>query len=130
MVNFGKKLKETQIQEWQGYYINYKMLKKKVKQYSQQIEAGAQDPFYILKDFSRTLDNQVLYLYAEDYSYLIPGLLASEYCVSPNEMHFPISKAKRLCLALGNKIERIVLFFLEQQGILTGSVPSDPSPVS
>lgn len=49
------------------------MLKKKVKQYSQQIEAGAQDPFYILKDFSRTLDNQ---------------------------------------------IERIVLFFLEQQGIL------------
>ncbi|KAI8545221.1 hypothetical protein RHMOL_Rhmol07G0024100 [Rhododendron molle] len=85
MVNFGKKLKETQIQEWQGYYINYKMLKKKVKQYSQQIEAGAQDPFYILKDFSRTLDNQ---------------------------------------------IERIVLFFLEQQGILTGSVPSDPSPVS
>ncbi|KAI8545218.1 hypothetical protein RHMOL_Rhmol07G0024100 [Rhododendron molle] len=36
------------------------MLKKKVKQYSQQIEAGAQDPFYILKDFSRTLDNQVL----------------------------------------------------------------------
>ncbi|XP_058224750.1 SPX domain-containing membrane protein At4g22990-like isoform X1 [Rhododendron vialii] len=73
MVNFGKKLKETQIQEWQGYYINYKMLKKKVKQYSQQIEAGAQDPFYILKDFSRMLDNQ---------------------------------------------IERIVLFFLEQQGIL------------
>ncbi|KAI8545226.1 hypothetical protein RHMOL_Rhmol07G0024500 [Rhododendron molle] len=73
MVNFGKKLKETQIQEWQGYYMNYKMLKKKVKQYSQQIEAGAQDPFYILKDFSRTLDNQ---------------------------------------------IERIVLFFLEQQGIL------------
>ncbi|KAG5538490.1 hypothetical protein RHGRI_019163 [Rhododendron griersonianum] len=55
------------------YYINYKMLKKKVKQYSQQIEAGAQDPFYVLKDFSRTLDNQ---------------------------------------------IERIVLFFLEQQGIL------------
>ncbi|XP_058224751.1 SPX domain-containing membrane protein At4g22990-like isoform X2 [Rhododendron vialii] len=49
------------------------MLKKKVKQYSQQIEAGAQDPFYILKDFSRMLDNQ---------------------------------------------IERIVLFFLEQQGIL------------
>jgi hypothetical protein len=73
MVNFGKKLKETQIEEWQGYYINYKLLKKKVKRYSQIIEAGSQDHSYILKDFSRTLDKQ---------------------------------------------IERIVLFFLEQQGIL------------
>ncbi|PSS24340.1 SPX domain-containing membrane protein [Actinidia chinensis var. chinensis] len=73
MVAFGKKLKETQIQEWQGYYINYKLLKKKVKQYTQQIEVGAQDPNYILKDFSRTLDKQ---------------------------------------------IEKIVLFFLEQQGLL------------
>ncbi|KAJ0049675.1 hypothetical protein Pint_16033 [Pistacia integerrima] len=73
MVAFGKKLKERQIQEWQRYYINYKLMKKKVKQYGQQIEVGAQDRRHVLKDFSRMLDNQ---------------------------------------------IEKIVLFLLEQQGLL------------
>ncbi|KAK4341334.1 hypothetical protein RND71_039835 [Anisodus tanguticus] len=43
MVAFGKKLKDRQIQEWQGYYINYKLMKKKVKQYGNQIKAGALD---------------------------------------------------------------------------------------
>ncbi|XP_062146090.1 SPX domain-containing membrane protein At4g22990-like [Alnus glutinosa] len=73
MVAFGKKLKERQIQEWQGYYINYKLMKKKVRQYAQQIEVGTQDRRQVLKDFSRMLDNQ---------------------------------------------IEKIVLFLLEQQGLL------------
>ncbi|KAH9721704.1 SPX domain-containing membrane protein [Citrus sinensis] len=48
-------------------------MKKKVKQYAQQIEVGAQDRRHVLKDFSRMLDNQ---------------------------------------------IEKIVLFLLEQQGLL------------
>ncbi|KAI3969187.1 hypothetical protein MKW92_022843 [Papaver armeniacum] len=73
MVEFGKKLKERQIQEWQGYYINYKLMKKKVKQFTQQLGAGAQDRRHVLKEFSRMLDNQ---------------------------------------------IEKIVLFLLEQQGLL------------
>ncbi|XP_019156241.1 PREDICTED: SPX domain-containing membrane protein At4g22990-like isoform X3 [Ipomoea nil] len=73
MVAFGKKLKERHIQEWQGYYINYKLMKKKVKQYSNQIEAGVLDRRHVLKDFSRMLDYQ---------------------------------------------IEKIVLFLLEQQGVL------------
>lgn len=59
MVNFGKKLKETQIQEWQGYYINYKLMKKKVKNYVQQIEVSEQSREYVLKDFSRILDKQI-----------------------------------------------------------------------
>lgn len=59
MVAFGKKLKERQVQEWQGYYINYKIMKKKVRQYSNQIEAGALDHRHVLKDFSRMLDNQI-----------------------------------------------------------------------
>ncbi|XP_019055873.1 PREDICTED: SPX domain-containing membrane protein At4g22990-like, partial [Nelumbo nucifera] len=59
MVEFGKKLKERQIQEWQGYYINYKLMKKKVKQYSQQIQVGAQDRRHVLKEFSRMLDIQI-----------------------------------------------------------------------
>ncbi|XP_027189337.1 SPX domain-containing membrane protein At4g22990-like isoform X2 [Cicer arietinum] len=59
MVAFGKKLKERQIEEWQGFYINYKLMKKRVKQYAQQIELGTQDRHYVLKDFSRMLDNQI-----------------------------------------------------------------------
>ncbi|XP_056173980.1 SPX domain-containing membrane protein At4g11810-like isoform X2 [Syzygium oleosum] len=58
MVAFGKKLKERQIQEWQGYYINYKLMKKKVRQYAQQIQVGTQDRRHVLKDFSRMLDHQ------------------------------------------------------------------------
>ncbi|XP_028767525.1 SPX domain-containing membrane protein At4g22990 isoform X1 [Neltuma alba] len=77
MVAFGKKLKERQIQEWQGYYINYKLMKKKVRQYAQQIELGTQDRRHVLKDFSRMLDNQ---------------------------------------------IEKIVLFLLEQQGLLASRI--------
>ncbi|XP_051119403.1 SPX domain-containing membrane protein At4g22990-like isoform X2 [Andrographis paniculata] len=73
MVEFGKKLKERQIQEWKGFYINYKQMKKKVKQYVNQLQAGAQGRRHVLKDFSRMLDNQ---------------------------------------------IEKIVLFMLEQQGLL------------
>lgn len=76
MVAFGKKLKERQIQEWQGYYINYKLMKKRVKQYAQEIESGVERR-RVLKDFSRMLDNQ---------------------------------------------IERIVLFLLEQQGLLAGKL--------
>ncbi|KAK9045991.1 hypothetical protein V6N11_051894 [Hibiscus sabdariffa] len=59
MVAFGKKLKERQIQEWQGFYINYKLMKKRVKQYANQIEVGTQDRRHVLKDFSRMLDNQI-----------------------------------------------------------------------
>ncbi|XXG43204.1 hypothetical protein AAC387_Pa01g3295 [Persea americana] len=77
MVAFGKKLKERQYPEWQGYYINYKFMKKKVKQYSQQIQVGAQDRRNVLKEFSRVLDNQ---------------------------------------------IEKIVLFLLEQQGLLASRI--------
>lgn len=77
MVAFGKKLKDRQIQEWQGYYINYKLMKKKVKQYALQIQEGALDRRHVLKDFSRMLDNQ---------------------------------------------IEKIVLFLLEQQGLLASRI--------
>lgn len=79
MVAFGKKLKERQIQEWQRYYINYKLMKKKVKHYARQIEIGALDRRHVLKDFSRMLDNQiettVLFLLEQQ------GLLANRIAV-------------------------------------------------
>jgi len=39
-------------------------MKKRVKQYSQQIELGTQDRRFVLKDFSRMLDVQVCCLCA------------------------------------------------------------------
>ncbi|KAK9927344.1 hypothetical protein M0R45_024531 [Rubus argutus] len=77
MVAFGKKLKDRQIEEWRGYYINYKLMKKKVKRYAQQIKEGTLDRRHVLKDFSIMLDNQ---------------------------------------------IEKIVLFLLEQQGLLASRI--------
>ncbi|CAH2071310.1 unnamed protein product [Thlaspi arvense] len=59
MVAFGKKLKERSIEEWQEYYINYKLMKKKVKQYGPQMEVGSLDRRHVLKDFSRMLDHQI-----------------------------------------------------------------------
>ncbi|KAH6830794.1 Major Facilitator Superfamily with SPX domain-containing protein [Perilla frutescens var. hirtella] len=59
MVAFGKKLKKLQVQEWESYYINYKLMKKKVKQYVRQIELSEHNREYVLKDFSRVLDNQI-----------------------------------------------------------------------
>ncbi|GJR31552.1 SPX domain-containing membrane protein-like protein [Tanacetum coccineum] len=59
MVAFGKKLKELQIQEWNGYYIDYKLLKKKVKHYAQQNQVVVHDRDYVLRDFSQLLDQQI-----------------------------------------------------------------------
>uniref|UniRef100_A0A0D9WLC0 SPX domain-containing protein n=1 Tax=Leersia perrieri TaxID=77586 RepID=A0A0D9WLC0_9ORYZ len=77
MVNFGKRLMADQIPEWKGYYINYKLMKKKVKQYGQQLQLGEKDRRRVLKDFSKMLDDQ---------------------------------------------IEKIVLFLLEQQGMLASRI--------
>lgn len=41
------------------HYINYKLMKKKVNRYTQQIEIGTQYDYYVLRDFSRLLDIQV-----------------------------------------------------------------------
>ncbi|KAF5954478.1 hypothetical protein HYC85_007334 [Camellia sinensis] len=58
-----------------AYYINYKLMKKKVKQYAHQIQIGSIERRHVLKDFSRMLDNQiekiVLFLLQQQ------GLLAS-----------------------------------------------------
>ncbi|GJT21596.1 SPX domain-containing membrane protein-like protein [Tanacetum coccineum] len=61
MVAFEKKLKDQQIQEWKGYYVNYKLVKKKVEnveQYFRHIQAGGLELRYVLKDFLRMLDNE------------------------------------------------------------------------
>ncbi|KAJ6802240.1 SPX domain-containing membrane protein-like [Iris pallida] len=77
MVNFGKKLKADQVQEWRRYYINYKLMKKKVRHYAQETQNGQKNRRQVLKEFSRMLDDQ---------------------------------------------IEKIVLFLLEQQGLLASRI--------
>jgi hypothetical protein len=41
------------------YYINYKLMKKMLKQYVQQTQHGGKDREQVLKEFSRILDDQV-----------------------------------------------------------------------
>lgn len=59
MVAFGKKLKDWQYPEWQKYYINYKLMKKKVRQYAQQIQEEKMDRRQVLKEMSTMLDKQI-----------------------------------------------------------------------
>lgn len=59
MVAFGKKLKQWQYPEWQKYYINYKLMKKKVRQYAQQIQEEKMDRRQVLKEMSTMLDKQI-----------------------------------------------------------------------
>lgn len=59
MVNFGKKLAANQVPEWKGYYINYKLMKKKVRHFAQETQEGGNDQRRIHKEFSRMLDDQI-----------------------------------------------------------------------
>ncbi|KAL5195258.1 SPX domain-containing membrane protein [Glycine soja] len=122
MVAFGKKLKERQIQEWQRYYINYKLMKKRVKQYAQQIQLGTLDRRHVLKDFSRMLDNQiektVLFLLEQQ------GLLASriaklgeEHEVIQQEPHISrIAELREAYRAVGQELLKL-LFFVEVNAV-------------
>ncbi|KAL0295926.1 UNVERIFIED_CONTAM: SPX domain-containing membrane protein [Sesamum radiatum] len=122
MVAFGKKLKERQIQEWQGYYINYKLMKKKVKQYANQIETGALDRRHVLKDFSRMLDNQiekiVLFILGQQ------GLLASRIAKLNEQQDAlqeqpdisKISELREAYRAVGQDLLKL-LFFVEMNAI-------------
>lgn len=41
------------------YYINYKLMKKRLKQYVKQTQEGGEELRQVLKEFSRMLDEQV-----------------------------------------------------------------------
>ncbi|KAL2902354.1 hypothetical protein RDABS01_027436 [Bienertia sinuspersici] len=62
-----------------SYYINYKLMKKKVKQYAQHIENRTLDRRQVLKDFSRMLDNQIekIVLFLLEQQGQLAGRLAS-----------------------------------------------------
>ncbi|XP_057775704.1 SPX domain-containing membrane protein At4g22990-like [Salvia miltiorrhiza] len=122
MVEFGKKLKERQIQEWQEFYINYKLMKKKVKQYTNQIETGALEQRTALKDFSRMLDTQiertVLFMLEQQ------GLLACRISQLNKEQDFlhhqpdisKISDLREAYRAVGRDLLKL-LFFVEMNAI-------------
>ncbi|GMY30195.1 SPX domain-containing membrane protein At4g22990-like [Fagus crenata] len=105
-----------------GYYINYKLMKKKVRLYAQQIEVGTQDRRHVLKDFSRMLDNQiekiVLFLLEQQ------GLLASRLA-KLDEQHdaiqqqpdiSQISELREAYRAVGQDLLKL-LYFVEINAI-------------
>lgn len=69
-------------------------MKKKVKQYNNQIKAGALDRRHVLKDFSRMLDNQVrIWGFCTRISYVHIsqirfGLLIFTYRDFPNILYY------------------------------------------
>ncbi|CAJ1977000.1 unnamed protein product [Sphenostylis stenocarpa] len=122
MVAFGKKLKERQIQEWQGYYINYKLMKKRVKQYGQQIQLGTLDRRHVLKDFSRMLDNQiektVLFL-LEQQGHLASRIakLGEEHEIIQQEPRLSrIAELQEAYRAVGQELLKL-LFFVEVNAV-------------
>uniref|UniRef100_A0A0E0M3J5 SPX domain-containing protein n=1 Tax=Oryza punctata TaxID=4537 RepID=A0A0E0M3J5_ORYPU len=59
MVNFSNKLTKDQIPGWEEYYFNYKMLKGRVNEYTEQTKEGTQNRRRVLKDFSKLLDDEI-----------------------------------------------------------------------
>ncbi|KAI3453647.1 hypothetical protein Pfo_010310 [Paulownia fortunei] len=122
MVAFGKKLKERQIQEWQGYYINYKLMKKKVKQYANQIQAGALERRHVLKDFSRMLDNQIekVVLFMLEQQGLLASRIAQLNKQQDSLQEQPdiskISELREAYRAIGQELLKL-LFFVEMNAI-------------
>ncbi|GLT84487.1 hypothetical protein SLE2022_027120 [Rubroshorea leprosula] len=118
MVAFGKKLKASQISEWQGYYIDYKFLKKKVNRYAQQLEVGVQGHHDVLKDFSIMLDREiekiVLFLLQQQgqLASRLSGLGEQHHDVLDQPDGLKISEIEEAYRAVGNDLLRL-LFFLE-----------------
>ncbi|TVU08864.1 hypothetical protein EJB05_42287, partial [Eragrostis curvula] len=59
MVNFSKKLTTDQIPGWEEYYFNYNLLRRRVKEYTEQTKEGNHDRRRVLKDFSKLLDDEI-----------------------------------------------------------------------
>ncbi|KAL8208008.1 hypothetical protein R6Q57_007420 [Mikania cordata] len=123
MVAFGKKLKELQIQEWKGYYIDYKLLKKKVKYYAQQDEVVVQNHDYVLRDFSQMLDEQiekiVLFLlkHQGQLATRLSGLAdCDDEYLSPGSHHDSIMELREAYREVGRDLLRL-LFFVEMNAI-------------
>lgn len=122
MVAFGKKLKASQIPEWHGYYINYKLLKKKVNRYAQQLEVGVQDHHDVLKDFSRMLDSQiekvVLFLLQQQglLARRLSGLGEHHHAMLDQPDGLKLSELQDAYRSVGNDLLSL-LFFLEMNAI-------------
>lgn len=82
-------------------YINYKLMKKKVNRYRQQIEVGTQNGDNFLMDFSRLLDCEVIFAIIND----------STLCMtSPEEAQKPMISCR--VVTLGSYIgHHLRLFF-------------------
>ncbi|PWA97604.1 SPX domain-containing membrane protein [Artemisia annua] len=85
---FGKKMKDKQIEEWQGTMIygaykskgycciNYKLMNKKVKQYDHHIKTGVYEHRYVLKDFYRIVFKRLFVLYLLEQQGILGSIIA------------------------------------------------------
>jgi SPX domain protein involved in polyphosphate accumulation len=60
MVHFGQYILANQVPGWEEYYIGYKTLKKRIKQYASRAASASDDERdEIIRTFSRLLDSQI-----------------------------------------------------------------------
>ncbi|KAL0700382.1 hypothetical protein Bca4012_056504 [Brassica carinata] len=104
------------------YYMDYKFMKKKVNQFKQQVNAGTQDHTYVLKGFSRILDNQIekVVLFLLEQQGLLGQRLSSlgeqRNAVSQQEESFNICELEQGYRQVGQDLLRL-LCFLEMNAI-------------
>ncbi|XP_028769030.1 SPX domain-containing membrane protein At4g22990 [Neltuma alba] len=122
MVAFGKKLRESQIQEWKGHYINYKLMKKKVKGYVEQIEVGAQNRHNVLRDFSMMLDTQiekiVLFLLEQQglLAHRLSDIAQQHHALLQPQNNLNVYHLQELYTEVGRDLLKL-LFFVEMNAI-------------
>ncbi|KAJ0974577.1 hypothetical protein J5N97_016542 [Dioscorea zingiberensis] len=116
MVNFGKRLIQDQVQEWKEYYINYKLMKKRVKQYVQQTPADGKHRQQVLKEFSRILDEQiekVVLFMLDQQGWLASRLekLGEEHAIlSEQQDNSRISELQEAYRAVGHDLVKLLKF--------------------
>lgn len=122
MVEFGKKLKRWQYPEWERYYINYKLMKKKVRHYAQQVQEEKIDRRQVLKEMSTMLDKQiektVLFL-LEQQGYLasrLKGLCEEREMVMQNNVLSQVHELQQAYTAVGQDLLKL-LHFIEINAI-------------
>uniref|UniRef100_A0A7N0UX39 SPX domain-containing protein n=2 Tax=Kalanchoe fedtschenkoi TaxID=63787 RepID=A0A7N0UX39_KALFE len=122
MVAFGKKLKECQIEEWRGYYLSYKEMKKKVNRYARQLEVGDQTHHSVLKDFAKMLDLQIekIVLFLLEHQGILAkrlSILADEHAaLSEQSNGLDVSELREAYRNVGRDLLRL-LFFVEINAI-------------
>ncbi|PKA60841.1 SPX domain-containing membrane protein [Apostasia shenzhenica] len=123
-IEIGKEERKRSLRFCTRYYINYKIMKKKLRQYVEQTQNGGKGRQQVLKDFSKMLDDQIekILLFLLEQQRLLANRIEKLGERWSNLLEHPdISQISELHEAY-TEIEKIVLFLLEQQGLLANRI--------